>query len=91
MLSKHCSEIADQYKVKVGGVKKLIPNLGEKYVVHYKNLQYYLSLGIKLYKIHRILSFKQSNWLKSYIDFNTEKRNQNSCELDKNFLKLMIN
>ena len=64
ILSKYCSEIAYQYGIKVGGVKKLIPNLGDKvkYVVHYKNLEYYLSLGMKLVKIHRILSFKQSNW-----------------------------
>ena len=60
MLSKYCSDIADKYGIKVGGVKKLIPNLDGKvkYVVHYKNLKYYLSLGIKLVKIHRILSFK---------------------------------
>ena len=93
MLSKYCSEIVDQYGIKVGGVKKLIPNIGDKvkYVVHYKNLEYYLTLGIKLLKVHRILSFKQSNWLKSYVDFNTEKRKQSSCEFDKNFFKLMIN
>ena len=63
MLSKYCSDIASGYGKKVGGVKKLIPNLGDKvkHVVHYKNLQYYLSLGIKLTKVHRILKFKQSN------------------------------
>ena len=57
MLSKYCKEIADRYKIKVGDVKKLIPNLGNetKYVLHYKNLQLYLSLGMKLTKIH---SFK---------------------------------
>ena len=55
MLSKYCKSIADKYEVKVGDVKKWIPNLGNKnkYVVHYKNLQLYLSLGIKLTKIHR--------------------------------------
>ena len=76
MLSKYCKDIADWYDIKVGGVKKLIPNLDDKikYVVHYKNLQYYLSLGMKLVKIHKTLSFKQSNWLKKYADFNTEKR-----------------
>ena len=44
MLSKYCKEIADKYNIKVGDVKKLIPNLGDKtkYVFHYKNLQLYL-------------------------------------------------
>ena len=62
MFSNYCKEIVDWYGIKVGGVTKLIPNLGDKvrYVVHYKNLQNYLSLGMKLVKIHRILKFKQS-------------------------------
>ena len=52
MSSKYCSDIASKYGIKVGGVKKLIPNFGDKikYVVHYRNLQYYLSLGMKLVK-----------------------------------------
>ena len=66
MLSKYCSDIANKYGIKVGGVNKLVPNLRDKtkYLVHYKNLQYYLSLGIKLIKVFRILNFKQSNLLK---------------------------
>ena len=76
MLSKYCKKIADKYEIKVGDVKKLIPNLGNKtnYVVHYRNLQLYLSLGMKLNKIHRVQKLKQSDWMKNYIDFNTEKR-----------------
>ena len=56
MLWKYCKEIADEYDIKVGDVKKLIPNLGNKtkYVVHYRNIQLYLSLGIKLTKIHSV-------------------------------------
>ena len=76
MLSDYCKKIADEYEIKVGDVEKLIPNLGNKsnYVLHYRNLQLYLSLGMKLTKIHRVLKFKQSNWMKKYINFNTKKR-----------------
>ena len=57
MLSDYCKKIADEYRIKVGDVMKLIPNLGNKtnYVLHYRNLQLYLSLGIRLTKIHRVL------------------------------------
>ena len=50
-------KIADKYEIKVGDVKKLISNLGNKtnYVVHYRNLQLYSSLGMKLTKNHRVL------------------------------------
>ena len=53
MLSKYCKEIADKYDIKVGDVKKLIPNLGNKtkYVLHYRNLQLNLTLGMRLRKI----------------------------------------
>ena len=83
--------IADKYKLKVGDVKKLIPNLGSKTLVHYRNLQLYLSLGMKLTKIHRVLKFKQSDWMKKYINFNTEKRADAENSFEKDFLKLMIN
>ena len=72
---------------------KLIPSLCNKtnYVLHYRNLQLYLSLGIKLTKIHKVLKCKQSDWIEKYIDFNTEKRTNADNSFEKDFCKLMIN
>ena len=91
MLSGYYKDIADWYGISVGGVKKLITNLGGKvkYVVHYKNLKYYLSLEMKLVRVHRILSFKQSNWLRKYVDYNTKKRQESTGEFSKGLYKLL--
>ena len=88
-LSDYCKEITE----KVGDVKKLIPSLGNKgnYVLHYRNLQLHLSFGMKLTKIHRVLKFKQSDRIKKYINFNTEKRKNAANSLEIDFFKLMIN
>ena len=92
-LSDYCKKIADECEIKIGDVKKLIPNLGNKinYVLHYRNLQLYFSLWMKLAKIHRVLKFNQSDCMKKYIDFNTEKRTNAANNFEKDFFKLMIN
>ena len=65
----------------------------EKYVIHYEDLQVYLRLGLKLKKIHRILEFNQSIWLKLYIEFNTQKRieAEKNSEKDGKALYTLIN
>ena len=61
------------------------------YVIHYRNLQQCLELGMKFKKIHRLLKFKKNAWRKPYIDFNTKKGKQATNEADKNHFKLLKN
>lgn len=70
-----------------------MPNLWskQKYVIHYQNLKKYLSWGMKLQKIHRVLQFKQEAWLKPYIEFNTQLRRDAETDFEKDFFKLMNN
>ena len=80
-------------KIKVNGVEKLVPNLHnkEKYVIHVKALKQVLDHGLVLKKIHRAIEFKQSAWMKEYIDFNTRLRTAAKNDFEKNFYKLMNN
>ena len=60
-------------------------------MLHFRNLQLYLPLEMRLTKIHRVLKFKQSDWIEKYIDLNTEKKTNAANSFEKDFLKLMIN
>ena len=80
-------------KKELNGVRKLVPNLHdkEKYVVHISYLDQALKHGLKLKKVHRVIKFTQSAWLKCYIDFNTRLRASASNDFEKDFFKLMVN
>ena len=73
--------------------RKLTPNLRDKtrYVVHYRNLKLYVQLGLVFTKVHRVLTFKQSPWLKAYIDFNTHHRSLSDNGFLRDFFILMNN
>ena len=88
ILSNYCFNIANEYGIKIGGVNKLVPNLGNKskHVVHYRNLQLYLSLRMKLTKIHRILNSKESDWLKNALVSIQTKEKMQLIVLKKTFL-----
>ncbi|KAK3753831.1 hypothetical protein RRG08_006222 [Elysia crispata] len=74
-------------------VEKLVPNLRDKNhdVLHHRNLQLYLGLGMKLKKVHRALRFEQSPWMEPYIRMNTELRKQATNAFEKDLYKLMNN
>ena len=93
MLSDYCKKIKEYYKIKSGNVQKLIPTLydKEKYVLHEENLKLYLSLGLRLKRVHRVLQFDEKPWLKEYIDFNTEMRKNSKNSFEKGYFKLMNN
>jgi hypothetical protein len=88
----NCYPLAPE-SIKIGDVKKLVPNLKNKtkYVVHYENLKLYERLGLKITKIHRGIMFEESPWLKIYIDLNTKLRSEAKNDFEKDFFKLMNN
>ena len=62
----YCSIVPHLHEIKVGDVYELVPDLRNKnkYVLYYRDLELYLSLGMKLIGFHRILKFKQPDRLK---------------------------
>jgi hypothetical protein len=90
-------DLSDYQKIRVDNEKdtnvKLISDLKTKfnYPVYSKNLAYYLSKGMQVLKIHEIISFKQDNFLKKYIDLNTNLRSKATNDFQKNLYKLLNN
>ena len=78
---------------KVEKVEKRICSIEdkEKYVIHIRALKQALNHGLKLKKVHRAIQFIQKDWLKSYIDMNTELRKKAQNECEKNFFKQLNN
>ena len=74
-------------RMKINGVEKLIPNLYSKkrYVIHIRALEQALKHGLVLEHIHKAIEFKQSAWMKEYIDFNTKLRIAAANDFEKDF------
>ena len=92
LLSPYQQDLGDNLGVKYGS-EKLCLTLYDKtnYICHMNNLKFYLKHGMKLKKIHKILQFNQSHWLKPYIDLNTQLRQEADNKFEEGFAKLMNN
>ena len=80
-------------RMEMNKCKKLVSNLSnkKKYVTHINSLKQALNHGLKLKKIHRVIEFNQKEWLKPYIDMNTELRKAAKNDFEKDLFKLMNN
>ena len=77
--------------MKTWNVEKLVANLHDKteYVIHMRNLKQAINHGLVLKKVHRVIIFNQTTWLKPYIERNLRKTTKKYFE--KDFYKLMSN
>ncbi|KAL9987185.1 hypothetical protein ACROYT_G001444 [Oculina patagonica] len=93
MFSPFQKKLIKNLELQPPNTEKLVLTLEDKsnYVVHYRNLQFYLKQGMKLKKVHRVLEFEQECWMEPYIRMNTEFRKKAKNDFEKNFYKLMNN
>ena len=92
-MSDYQNRLIKDLELKPPDCNKLLLTLQDKknYVVHYRNLQFYLKQGMKLKCVHRVLEFEQECWMEPYIRINTEFRKNAKSDFEKNFYKLMNN
>ena len=92
-LSDYQRLLVDQLGGKFTECVKLVPSLRkkERYVVHYRNLKLYHSLGMRVSKIHRAIKFRQEAWMAPYIEMNTKLRAKATSDFEKDFFKLANN
>eukprot|EP00732_Lithocolla_globosa_P003071 Lithocolla_globosa_v1_NODE_2290_length_2064_cov_73.453957.p1 type:complete len:383 gc:universal NODE_2290_length_2064_cov_73.453957:184-1332(+) len=78
---------------KIKSSPKLIGKLTNKknYIVHYRYLKMCERLGLKITKFHRAIGYRQENFLKKYINFNTKQRTAATNDFEKDMYKLMNN
>lgn len=97
-MTADCRTDEDEKKKKISAIRKskiqkLLLTFYDKknYVLDYRMLKLALTHGLELKKVHRILKFRQSCWMKPYIDLNIEHRKKAVNKFETEFFKLLIN
>ena len=92
-ISPYNKEFLEKHGQKFQSTRKLCPNLFDKtkYVCSLRNLQLWVQLGLTLNKVHRVLAADQQDFLKVYIDFNSEKRQSAKSRFASDLFKLVNN
>ena len=80
-------------RMEVNQVNKLVANVYDKanYVIHIYGLKQALNYGLIFKKVHAVITFSHSAWLKQYIDMNTELRTNTKNDFEKDYFKLKNN
>lgn len=94
LLSSYQTDLISHYNMTYSEKQpKLVPHLGprKRYAVHYRNLKYYLKKGMTLEKVHSVIKFSQSAWLKNYVLFNGSLRQQARTIFEQNLFKFIVN
>ena len=92
-LSPYSIDLKAKFQIKQNKISKLVPNLFDKdsTTLHYVHLKLCMRLGLRLRKIHRVLRFKQSPWLRTFMDFNMEARRNALNPFEAMMTKTMSN
>jgi hypothetical protein len=92
MLSETQLQIRMHYNINHNHSVKLVPHLGDRdhYVLHSQALKFYLNNGMQLIRVHRVIMFKQSAWMKPYVDLCSDLRAKATNEFEKDFFKIMV-
>ena len=89
--SRFMLQLASEYGLPPSRDEKLVNCLTPKrnYIIHGRNLQFVLSIGVRLDAVHRVAKWKQKRFLAPYIKFNNHQRTLSSDEFSRSFFKLL--
>jgi hypothetical protein len=93
MLSAKQIQIRLHYSINHNHSTKLVPHLGDRshYVLHSSALRFYMEQGMNLIRVHRVIRFRQLDWMKPYVDACSSLRALATNDFEKDFFKIMVN